>query len=527
MMNDEPRSIDDCPPDAAPRGDGSAFAAPRPTVLVVDDTPANLDVLVALLERRGYEVMAASSGELALRVVKSTAPQLILLDVMMPGLDGYAVCRRLKADPLTAKTPVIFISAREEAESVVAGFAAGAVDYIGKPLQAEEVVARVEAHLRIAQLTRALAERNEALERRTAELTATNGRLNAEVGRREQAEDALRTADDRLSVLSRREVQRWGLDGFVGQSGLLRKIVDDVRRVANFGGVNVLITGESGTGKELVARAIHAASARRDAPFIPINCGAVPADLAESMFFGHVRGAFTGATGDRKGYFELADGGTLFLDEIGDMPPALQAKLLRVLEDNRVMAVGGTRERRVDVRVVAATNADLRRRVSEGAFRQDLYFRLAQFCVEVPPLRERPEDIPLLSAHFVRLFAEEMGFDPPPPIEPAAAKALAAHPFPGNVRELKNVIERALIDSGRGAIKQSHLHLTHFARTAGPEPRAAVREDLADLPLNLEAAEHLLIRRALTAAGGNIADAARRLGINRARIYRHLGPAKG
>jgi transcriptional regulator with GAF, ATPase, and Fis domain len=255
---------------------------------------------------------------------------------------------------------VIFISAREEVESVVAGFEAGGVDYIGKPLQAEEVVARVEAHLRIAHLTRTLAERNQALEQRTAELTEANDRLREEMGRRERSEDALRTADGRLSVLARREAERWGIDGFVGQSKLLRKIVDEVRRVANYGGVNVLVTGESGTGKELVARAIHAASPRCDAPFIPLHCSAVPADLAESMFFGHVRGAFTGATGDRKGYFELADGGTLFLDEIGDMPPVLQAKLLRVLEDNRIMSVGGTRERQVSAGPLLPPGAVLR-----------------------------------------------------------------------------------------------------------------------------------------------------------------------
>jgi DNA-binding NtrC family response regulator len=297
-----------------------------------------------------------------------------------------------------------------------------------------------------------------------------------------------------------------------------------VRRLQNFSSVNVLITGESGTGKELVARAIHFGSPRTSGPFVAVNCVAIPADLAESILFGHTRGAFTGATMDRKGYFELADGGTLFLDEIGDMPAALQAKLLRVLEDGRITPLGGTREKKVDVRVVAATNADLQSSIAAGTFRQDLYFRLAQFPVHLAPLRERPEDIPLLALHFLHLFATEMGTSIPA-VDPAVMSVLSRYPFPGNVRELKNVIERALIESSGGQVRPEHIYITKtdlpISRTA---PSTILSTELtADLPLNLEAAENLLIKRALSETGGNIAEAARLLGINRTRIYRKLG----
>jgi DNA-binding NtrC family response regulator len=247
------------------------------------------------------------------------------------------------------------------------------------------------------------------------------------------------------------------------------------------------------------------------------------------MLFGHVRGAFTGATMDRKGYFELAHGGTLFLDEIGDMPAPLQAKLLRVLEDGRITALGASRDRAVDVRVVAATNADLASHIAQGAFRQDMYFRLAQFTVHLPPLRERREDVPLLMQHFLQLFATEMGV-PNPPVEKSVIDMLCEYSFPGNVRELKNVIERALIECGGGPILPEHIRLTtNSVRYPRPAPAMAdvqspvgAEVSTNGMPLNLQAAEDLLIRRALAETGGNIAEAARRLGVNRTRIYRKM-----
>jgi DNA-binding NtrC family response regulator len=484
-------------------------------VLLVDDVPANLAVLTSALEPQGYEIFAAPNGTSALSVAVKAKPDLILLDIMMPGLDGLETCRRLKQNAATRDIPVIFITARNETENVVEGFRAGGVDYVVKPFQAEEVLNRVATHLRINRLTRELREKNRTLETRTAELMA-------EIGRRQKVESALQQAGDQLTTFSDLEASRGNLTGLVGGSGQLKKIVEEIRRLHQFANTTVLITGESGTGKELVARAVHFDSARAKAPFVPMNCVAIPAELAESILFGHMKGSFTGATTDRKGCFELADGGTLFLDEIGDMPAALQVKLLRVLEDGCVTPVGAAESKKVDVRVIAATNADLTSRIAAGTFRQDLFFRLARYTVTTPPLRERLEDVPLLAAHFLKVFAAEMG-RPSPGMSRAAAAALQAYDFPGNIRELKNIIERALIASGGETIMPEHLHLLRGIGTGGTAPRSPVKNDFAaGLPLNLAEAEEVLIQRALDETGGNIAEAARLLGVHRTRIYRKL-----
>ena len=284
----------------------------------------------------------------------------------------------------------------------MAGFAAGGVDYVVKPFEAREVAIRVATHLKISRLNRELRDKNQALEARTVELLA-------EIGRRRQVESALQAADEKLSTLTDREASRWNLAGLVGRSPLVQKIIADIQRLHQFSHTTALIMGESGTGKELIARAIHFGSPRAKAAFLAVNCVAIPGELAESMLFGHVKGAFTGATADRRGYFDLADGGTIFLDEIGDMPMSLQVKLLRVLEDGFITPVGAAEGRKVDVRVIAATNADLAARIAAGTFREDLYFRLARYPVTTPPLRERLEDIPMLVAHFLNVFAAEMG----------------------------------------------------------------------------------------------------------------------
>jgi DNA-binding NtrC family response regulator len=465
-------------------------------ILIVDDTPANVTLLSDALEPLGYELFIAANGESALKVAARAKPDLILLDVMMTGADGFTVCERLKADPALREVPVIFLTAKQDPASVLRGFRAGAVDYVIKPFQVEEVLSRVATHLRISQLTRELQVRNHELE--------------AEIGRR-------RKAEERLSTLTAGEAQRWDVAGFIGQSPHLQRILADIERLQQFGKTTVLITGESGTGKELVARALHHHSPRTGGPFVAVNCVAVPGELAESLFFGHLKGSFTGATSDRKGYFELADGGTLFLDEIGDMPLVLQAKLLRVLEDGEVTPVGSNTSRPVDVRVVAATNADLAAKIAAGSFRQDLYFRLARYALELPPLRERHEDVPLLASHFLAVFATEMGRTPPA-LTREAKIALSAHAWPGNVRELKNVMERALIMSGGQAVGVEHLQLMPIARG---EP-ARLTAPVGDLPLNLERAEQALIQRALEESGGNVAEAARKLGVNRSRIYRRF-----
>jgi len=481
----------------------------REKVLIIDDTPANLNLLSAALEPRGYEVFAAPGGEAGLKIAARVRPDLILLDVVMPGRDGFAICRELKADDATREIPVLFITARHETAAVLNGFRVGAVDYILKPFQPEEVLGRVETHLKISRLTR--------------ELQARNAELETEIARRRRAEDARERADARLSTLSSREAQRWGLAAFIGRSRMMRKIMEDIERLHHFSQTSVLITGESGTGKELVARAIHHGSPRAAGPFIPVNCVAIPAELAESMLFGHLKGSFTGATSDRKGWFELADGGTLFLDEIGDMPAALQAKLLRVLEDGEITPVGAAQAKRVDVRVVSATNADLSAKIASGDFRQDLYFRLARYLVETPPLRERPEDVPVLAGHFLEMFSAEMGMTPPALTSEAVAW-LTSYAFPGNVRELKNLMERALISSGGEAIRREDFQVLGAVFAPAPAGRGgkAASAATADLPLNLEQAEQALIQRALEQTGGNVAEAARLLGVNRSRIYRRF-----
>ena len=461
----------------------------REKILLVDDVPANLAVLTSALEPLGYDIYAVPNGTIAMQVAARVKPDLILLDVMMPGVDGLETCRRLKQSDATREPPVIFITARGELENVVEGFRSGGVDYVVKPFQIEEVLNRVATHLRISRLTRELREKNHALEARTLELTA-------EIERRREAETALQIADNKLSAFSDVEAARGSLAGLVGSSGQLKRITGEIRRLLQFPNTSVLITGESGTGKELVARAIHFGSARARAPFVPVNCVAIPA--------------------------ELADGGTMFLDEVGDMPPGLQAKLLRVLEDGWVTPVGATEPRKVDVRVIAATNADLAARIAAGSFREDLYFRLARYPIGTPTLRERLEDVPLLAEHFLGVFSAEMG-RPSPGLSPTANAALQAYSFPGNIRELKNIIERALIASGGEIILPEHLNLVRgCSHTAPPAAASAGKALAATLPLNLAAAEDALIQRALNECDGNIAEAARLLGVHRTRIYRKL-----
>jgi DNA-binding NtrC family response regulator len=487
---------------------------PPAKILLVDDVPANLAVLTSALEPEGYEILAVSDGATALKVASRAQPALVLLDIVMPEMDGLETCRRLKAQPDTSDIPVIFITARGDTEDVVHGFRAGGVDYVVKPFQTAEVVSRVNTHVRLHRLACELMEKNRALEARTAELTD-------EIQKRQEVESALEKADEKLAVISDMESSRWNLAGLVGDSRQIQKIVEDIHRLHQFGGTSVLITGESGTGKELIARAIHFGSPRAKGPFIPVNCSAIPAELAESMLFGHAKGAFTGATASHRGFFQMASSGTIFLDEIGDMPLALQAKLLRVLEDALVTPVGMSTPVKVDVRVIAASNARLQERIAAGAFREDLYFRLARFTVIAPPLRDRVEDVPRLAYHFLRLFAAEMGLKAPL-LGQEALEALQAYDYPGNVRELKNIIERALIESGEEIILPKHLCFVPRAASPSRPTAAAKAAQGESLPLNLAEAEEILIQRALQETGGNIASAARLLGVHRTRIYRKL-----
>ena len=488
-------------------------------ILIVDDIPNNLNLLSHNLELQGYRVVAVPSGVVALQIVERTQPDLILLDIVMPEMDGFETCRRLKANPATAEIPVIFITARDEMESLLEGFSVGGVDYITKPFSQQEVQVRVQNHLQIHRLTQQLIDQNQALQQ---EITR---REQAEAARNE-AEDARQTASAQLSILSQREAEHWGIAGFIGKSKTIERILDDVRKLQTVGTTSVLILGESGTGKELIARAIHYGGTRAKGPFYALNCSTISKELAESTLFGHIRGAFTGADISRKGYFELADGGALFLDEIGDMPLELQPKLLRVLEEGCFIPLGDTREKHVDVRILAATNADLQTKIAEGTFRRDLYHRLARFPVEVPPLRERKEDIPLLANHFLGMFAAEMNVEQPN-LTPEALMALEAYHFPGNVRELKHIIEGALIRSRGEAVQPVHLHFFESSPTSAmtdersaipPTAEAFIQQLLSEggsYSGAVDSFRRQLVEQVLSECGGNRHETARRMGMHR------------
>jgi len=425
-------------------------------ILAVDDTPANLEVLSLALEAAGYDVMFADSGPVALDLATRFGPDLILLDVTMPGMDGFEVCRRLQQDDHTRSIPVVFLTARGDVDNVVEGLRSGGVDYVIKPFRKEEVLARVHTQVERVWLLREVVAKNEEMEEQARQLAEKNRALEEEIERRERLTSERDELADRLSHLSQQETERHGVAGFIGRSPAVQAVLEEIDLLRQAHAISVLITGESGTGKEGVARAIHVGGSRTKGPFVAVNCAAIPGDLADSSFFGHMRGAFTGAHDSHRGYFEQADAGTLFLDEVGDLPLELQAKLLRTLETGQVTPLGGTQERPVDVRIVAATNRDLATLIAQDRFREDLYFRLAGFTVALPPLRARPEDIPLLVNHFLRQFSEEMGRESPG-MSREALGVLEAHTFPGNVRELKNLIEYALIKSRGTLIGGEHL----------------------------------------------------------------------
>jgi DNA-binding NtrC family response regulator len=406
-------------------------------ILVVDDTPTNISLLLDTLEQEGYRVLVASDGASAIEQVGLATPMLILLDVRMPGIDGFETCRRLKADPATRDIPVIFLTALDDPKEKLRAFQEGAVDFITKPLDTREVLARVRTHARLDRLRRRLEAGKAELEAEVAERTTA---LRAALAELQQLRDRLAAENDYL----RREIAAdANLCNIVGKSPALRELMRSVELVAATD-CTVLITGETGTGKELVARALHERSPRRERALVKLNCSAISAGLVESELFGHVKGAFTGATERRTGRFELADHGTLFLDEVGELPLETQAKLLRVLQEQEFEPVGSSRPIKVDVRVIAATNRDLAADVADGRFRSDLYYRLNVFPVETPPLRARGTDIPLLAEFFLQRASRRLGkaFTG---IEPDTLQRLCAHDWPGNVRDLQNTIERAAI----------------------------------------------------------------------------------
>ena len=407
------------------------------SVLVVDDTPTNVGVLLEVLGRAGFKVLVARDGESALEQTGYALPDLILLDVMMPGLDGFETCRRLKQQPRTAHIPVIFMTALTDVQDKLRAFEAGAADYVSKPFQHEEVLARVNAHLALERLRRELKAVNAELEER---VTMRTGELKSALDEVQKLRDRLQAENRYLQD----EISESANHGdIVGSGSGLSEVMRKVEQVAR-GDTTVLIHGETGTGKELIARAIHDRSPRRERPLVKLNCSAISAGLVESELFGHVKGAFTGATDRRVGRFELADGGTMFLDEVSELPLETQTKLLRVLQEQEFEPVGSSRTMKVDVRMIAATNRDLRADVVSGRFRADLYYRLNVFPIDVPPLRARREDIPILAQHFLARAARKLG-KRIAGIAPDSMDKLIRHFWPGNVRDLQNAIERAVV----------------------------------------------------------------------------------
>ncbi|MCC7195070.1 MAG: sigma-54-dependent Fis family transcriptional regulator [Gemmatimonadaceae bacterium] len=445
-----------------------------PSILIIDDEANVRRMVGALLASEGYDVRDAGNGAVGVAMAEESEPDLVLLDLMIPGaLDGMAVLERLRK--LFPDLPVIMMSGRAGLADAVRATRLGAVNFLEKPLTPEGT------------------------------LLAVSSGLELRLARRERA--ALR-AD-------------LGLAGeMVGESQVMRDLHALIERVAATDS-RVLVSGESGTGKELVAAAIHFGSARRDRPFVRVNCAAIPRDLVESEMFGHERGAFTGAAERRIGRFELAHTGTLLLDEVGDLGPEAQAKLLRAIEAREIERVGGAKPIRVDVRIVAATNRDLEREVREGRFREDLYFRLNVLPIAVAPLRERPGDVPLLVRHFAELQRRKSA-QMPPEWTAGAIEALARHRWPGNVRELANIVERLSILHAGKRIGEAEVAAVIPPGSTTPPVMEGVTADSLPLSDALDAYERILIARALASAEGVVAEAARRLQTDRPNLYRRM-----
>jgi DNA-binding NtrC family response regulator len=440
-----------------------AAASEKERVLVVDDAPDTLELIQRNLAAAGYQVFTATGAAEAIRLLEDIPIDLVITDLKMPQVSGLDLARHVREN--LKDTEVMMITGYPTIQGAVTAVKLGVQDYITKPFTDEELLSAVQ---RILQVLKA--------------------RRNAQNG----------------------SEQPLTLAGFIGESRAMRDVFQEIRKAAA-APATVLIGGESGTGKELAARAIHYASPRAAAPFVPINCGSIPENLLESELFGHVKGAFTGATESRAGFFQTADGGTIFLDEISDTSLAMQAKLLRVLENGEIYMVGSARPRTVDVRVVAATNKDLRALVKNKVFREDLFFRLNVITITMPPLRERENDVLLLVAHFAKKFAAELG-RPIPRFADGALRVLAGYHWPGNVRELENVVQRVVVMTEGDLIDVPDLpSAMRFS---------AARDAHWDRKLSEVEAEH--IRSVLSAVGNNKTRAAEILGIDRKTLREKL-----
>jgi DNA-binding NtrC family response regulator len=449
-------------------------------ILAVDDEPDGLYAIEQLLLLRGFSVVTASSGPETLEKARNESPDLILLDVVMPEPNGYQVAEILKNDPDLRYIPIVLLTGKDELHDIIHGLSKGADDYICKPYNSLELIARVHAAIRVR-----------ALYSELREVKRANKRLQAKIE------------------------EGYAFSNIIGRSPSMRDLYEVMQKVVE-SEVPVLVTGESGTGKELVATALHVSGPRREKPFIVQNCSAFNENLLESELFGHVKGAFTGALRDKQGLFEVADGGTFFLDELGEMSPALQVKLLRVLQDGSFTPVGGTKQKRVNVRIIAATNRDLDEMVRVGAFREDLYYRLNVVNLHLPPLRERHGDIPLLVEFFLKKMAEKGG-RPQKVVAPEAMAALESYPWPGNIRQLENELQRAHVMSGNETTIARSCLSPGVIATASGEPGVAFPQEgkLKDV---LESVERDMIALALKRCEGNKSEAARQLGISRSNL---------
>ncbi len=437
-------------------------------VLVVDDEQSMREFLAICLRRAGHEVVVADSGVAALAQLRKAHADVVVSDLRMPGdLDGLALLQAIKQHAVD--TEVILVTAFATTDTAIAAMKQGAYDYLTKPFKIDEinaVIARVMEK-------RALVAENAALRDMVA------GRV-------------------RLAQL-------------LGKSKAMQRVFELIQKIHSTK-TSVLITGESGTGKELVARALHTEGNRAPGPFVAVNCGAIPEELMESELFGHIRGSFTGAVGDKAGLFKTASGGTLFLDEIGELPLGLQVKILRALQERRIKPVGGTEELEIDVRVVAATNRELEEEVARGAFRADLFYRLNVIELRLPPLRQRREDIPLLAEHFMRRFVADQGKDITG-IAPAAMKRLEGYDFPGNVRELENIMERAVALSSSTVIDVDVLPEFRASTRPVADPAVDFPPDGVDLDRLVGDYERTIVNKALERSGGVRKKAASLLGI--------------
>jgi DNA-binding NtrC family response regulator len=447
-------------------------------ILFIDDEPGSREGLTLLLQCEGYIVDAVAAGEDALRLLSKQSYDVIITDLFLPGVSGIDILKHVKE--LSLPCNVILITGNASAETAVEAMKEGAFDYITKPLNFEKLKVLVA----------------KAVEK--SHLVAENLYLRQQLR------------------------GKYKFENIIGNSSAIQSVFSRMEKILHTDST-VLILGESGTGKELVARAIHFNGQRKEKPFIPINCGAIPSELLESELFGHVRGSFTGAVSDKLGKFEVANRGTIFLDEIGTMPMHLQMKLLRVLQDQEVERVGATRRTKLDVRVISATNADIEERVRRGEFREDLYYRLNVIPVHLPPLRNRREDIPLLAKHFLRKICTDMR-RPVLEITRDALRALEGYEWPGNVREMENVIERsvALTD---GDIIDRH-DLPPKIGGAAPEkdllPALQIPEEGLDLAETVAHIERTLIRQAMHKSGNIKARAAEMLNINRTTLVEKI-----